>query len=296
MSSALPGDNAMKIYEIRNKIVEVWAAARIIVQRYGHTKKFAKHFVAFALKQMLHFTDNELAEFLGKDEIGRELGYAKAPHISTFSKVRKRSDIRIMQELTDWLVINHFKGKQISLIAQDSTDISAYAHKDKSARYGHRTPSKKEQRTLKEFTKTLFFGFKVHMIAEVNEEVPLCFSVEPANIHDKKLFTGLFANVKEKFVLQYMAKYLADSAYDSTDIKMELRNSNAAQVISTSSRGHFKSEVPKDKDYEKRWAIERIFSRLKEVFGLAKNRFVGIKNIAMHVHACILAYMIKYVL
>ena len=96
-------------------------------------------------------------------------------------------------------------------------------------------------------------------------EVPLCFPVEPANIHDKKLFTELFANIKEKFVLQHMAKYIADSAYDSTDIKMELRNSNAAQVISTSSRGHFKSEVSKDNDCGKRWAIERIFSRLKEL-------------------------------
>ena len=28
---------------------------------------------------------------------------------------------------------------------------------------------------------------------------------------------------------------------------------------------------PRDKDYKKRWAIERIFARLKELFGLARN-------------------------
>jgi len=29
----------------KNKIVEVYVATRVIVQRYGHTKKFAKHIV-----------------------------------------------------------------------------------------------------------------------------------------------------------------------------------------------------------------------------------------------------------
>ena len=42
----------MKIYEIINKIPEVHAAARIIVQRYGHTRKFAKHLVALAIRHI----------------------------------------------------------------------------------------------------------------------------------------------------------------------------------------------------------------------------------------------------
>jgi len=44
--------------------------------------------------------------------------------------------------------------------------------------------------------------------------------------------------------------------------------------------------VPKDKDYGKRWAVERLFSRLKEVFSLAKNRFIGIGKVMVH-GACI---------
>lgn len=35
-------------------------------------------------------------------------------------------------------------------------------------------------------------------------------------------------------------------------------------------------------DYGKSWAIERIFSRSKEVFGMSKNRFVGLKKISIH--------------
>ena len=57
-----------------------------------------------------------------------------------------------------------------------------------------------------------------------------------------------------------------------------------------------KSEAPKDPDYGKRWAIERIFSRLKEVFGMAKNRFVGLKKVSIHVFSCLLAYAVRYVM
>lgn len=57
-----------------------------------------------------------------------------------------------------------------------------------------------------------------------------------------------------------------------------------------------KSETPKDPDYGKRWSIERIFSRLKEMFNMRRNRFIGIKKVKMHVYSCILAYLIEYLL
>jgi len=50
----------------KNKIVEVLAYAREVSIRHGHTRKYAKHLVALAIKQMMHLTDRELAEFLSK--------------------------------------------------------------------------------------------------------------------------------------------------------------------------------------------------------------------------------------
>ncbi|MEM0201898.1 MAG: hypothetical protein QXR73_01865 [Candidatus Micrarchaeaceae archaeon] len=40
--------------------------------------------------------------------------------------------------------VDRVKSKRLCLVAQDSTDISAYSKNDKDAKYGHRTPSKKE--------------------------------------------------------------------------------------------------------------------------------------------------------
>ena len=101
----------MEIYEIKNKIVVVWAAARIIVQKYGHTKKFAKHAVALVIRQCENFNDVKLVEFLRKDPIGKNIGYGEKLDMTTFSKVRSRMDPQIMEDLQLWIVADLLKGR-----------------------------------------------------------------------------------------------------------------------------------------------------------------------------------------
>ena len=115
---------SMKIEELKNKIPEVHAAARIIVQEYGHTKKFAKHIIALVVKQIKHLTDIELVEFIGTDKIGKMLGYKIMPTSSTFSKVRERSDPNILRDLNSWILQDRFKGRQVRLLAPDNTDLT----------------------------------------------------------------------------------------------------------------------------------------------------------------------------
>ncbi len=286
----------MKISELENKIPEVRAVARVVVQQYRHTKKFAKHLVAFAIKQILGLTDRKLAEFVCTSQIGRMLGYGKTLNSSTFSKVRKRSDPRMLKDVYDGIIHQKYKGKQLRLVAQDSSDISAYSMKDKHARIGHRTPSKREQEEAKGKANEFFTGYKLHVIADAEDEVPIAFFITSANVFEKRMFRRLFRELKEKVTLCFGAKYLADSAFDSTDVRAQLHYENVKDVIAINGRKWRKSETPKDLDYGKRWSIERIFSRLKEVFGLSRNRFVGIKKVAIHTYSCLLAYLIKYVM
>jgi len=184
----------------------------------------------------------------------------------------------------------------LSLICQDSSDVPAFSFGDDDVKFGHGTPSKREQQTLKSTEKAYLFWYKTHTIVEVTSELPIAFIVAPANRHDSKFFDVLFNRVKSNFAIQYMAKFLADAAYHSTKILWTLRESDMIPVIASNGRRQFKSEVPKDKDYGKRWAVERVFSRLKEMFGLARNRFVGIKKVTIHVFSCLIAYIIRYVM
>jgi transposase len=285
----------MKIENLTNKIYAVWATAKVVVQEYGHTVKYAKHVAAFAIKQELRLTDDGLSLFLGNNSIGKELGYKKQPHPSTFSKVRERSDPKIFEDVYNGSVQLFMKGKQIRLMAQDSTDVAAYSYDDKDAKWGHRTPSKKEQFRNGKLDKELFFGFKSHVICDAETEIPIALAIVPGNRHDKRLFGTLFDFVRNNFIINRDAKYLADSAMDSSDIREELRHFGIKPVIAINGRRFRKSEIPKDKEYGKRWAIERIFSRLKVVFGLSKNRFVGINRVAIHIYSCFLAYLIRYV-
>ncbi len=286
----------MRTSKIRDKIPEVMAVANVIVQLHGHTKKFAKHLVAFAIKQMRHLTDAELAEFLGKSAIGKMLGYYRTPHPSTFSKVRKRADPEMFAELYSAILLDRYKGKTLRLIAQDSTAIPANSKKDKGAKWGYRTPSKREQENAKGKACGMFCGYKLHAIADAENEMPIAFFITPANVFEKRTFRRLFEEVKSKFQIAHLAKYLADCAFDATDVREELHYNDIKDVIAINGRRFRKSEVPKDPEYGKRWAIERIFSRLKEVFGLAKNRFMGEKKVAIHTYSCLLAYMITYLM
>ncbi len=251
-----------------NKIQMVLADARIIVKRYGHTVKYAKHLAALVLRQWKRLnSDKELCEFLSKDPIGRMLGYKTKFNHTIFSKVRK-SAVYMMKELFGTLSYEALKNKAVRLIAGDSTDVPAYSKKDRDARVGHRTPAKKEQ-VGEMRDKSFFFGYKLHMTADAERDLPAAVEIAPANRNDKIFFHGLYNTVKERFriYLNYNAKCLLDSAYDATDIYQELHYDNVKAVIAVNGRGFYKSKIPKDPEYGKRWSVERIFSRLKEVFG-----------------------------
>ncbi|OJI07274.1 MAG: hypothetical protein BK997_03380 [Candidatus Micrarchaeum sp. ARMAN-1] len=285
----------MEISELRNKIPEVLAYARTVSKRNGHTRKYAKHIVALVIKQIMHLTDKELAKFLSTNWIGKILGYKRHFNHTIFSKVRSTA-AKNVKELYEFLVYQKMRGKRIRFIAIDSTDIQAFSSNDKDAKYGHRTPSKKEQRTLRDNAKTLFFGYKLHAIADAETEMPIAVEIASANRHDKTFFHRLYAITKETFHVHMNpnAKVLADSGYDSTDIHEELHYDSAKPVIAINGRGFYKSSIPKDPEYGKRWAVERVFSRLKEVFGLSKNRFIGMKKVVVHIYSCLLAYLVKY--
>jgi len=38
----------------------------------------------------------------------------------------------------------------------------------------------------------------------------------------------------------------------------------------------------------------KTFFKLKEVFGLAKNKFISIGKVMVHAYACLIAYIIRY--
>lgn len=276
---------------------QVALVSRELGHRYGDGMLYGKHVIGLAFGSIFRCSDRELPDELQSRGLLKILGYNTAPDHSIFSKVRSEVGEEKIGRVAESIICGLYKDRFLRLIAIDSSYVPYYFEDDLDAVWGYATLTKKEQEVLKEKTqKGLKRGYKLHVIYDVEMGIPLYWIVLPANIHDKDAFKTLFDYVKTHFKFTHEAKFLADSAYDSTDIKEECRRCGINPVISRNGRRWRKSETPKDPDYGKRWAIERIFSRLKEVFGMARNRFVGMKKVSIHVFSCLLAYTIRYVM
>ena len=271
---------------------------------YGNGTMYGKHIIALGLGNIFRVSDRELPEELESKNLLKILSYKKAPDHSIFSKARKEIGEEIIGSVAESIIQRLYKNRWLSIIAIDSTYVPYYFKKDKDADLGHVTLSEKEKEMLiarirneeKGQKKDLKKGYKLHVIYDVETGIPLYWVVLPANRHDKVVFKTLFDYVKSHFRVAYNAKFLADSGYDSVDIRFTLRENGFIDVIAINGRGHYKSSKPKDKDYRKRTAIERFNSLLKMKMNLLYVRFNGIQSVTAHVSSCIFGYLLKYIL
>ena len=94
----------------------------------------------------------------------------------------------------------------------------------------------------------------MHLITDVETELPVAVTIAPANRYDKKFFHLLYNKVKQLFVINPFnnVKLLADVIYGATDIYQELHYDNVKLVIAINGRGFYNLSLPKDKEYGRR--------------------------------------------
>lgn len=292
----------MKVLSKIKKIIPVVEKQVALVSRelghwYGDGMLYGKHVVALALGSIFRCSDRELPDELHVRGLLKILGYQSAPDHSIFSKVRSEIGEEKIGRVAESIIRSMYKDKILRIVAIDSTYIPYWFEFDTDAAWGYATLTRKEQEVLREKTKKgLKKGYKLHLIYYVETGIPLYWIVLPANIHDKDAFKTLFEYVKVHFKFAHEAKFLGDSAYDSTDVRFVLRENNLISVIAVNGRGHYNSSKPKDKDYRKRGAIERFFSILKMKMNLLNVRVKDIQKVTAHVFSCILGYLFKYIL
>lgn len=276
-------ENLKKVADALN-LSEIDRYQRKRRQKTGRKGNNISSFVrAFFVQDILHLpSERQLANALKKDDELRHIcGFRKAVNHSTYGRARKRLGIFGMKFLFDKLVA---KAREIGLISgrflvADSTDFRAYSRKkrkflersDKCARVGHTSKGK-------------VFGYKAHIIADAEAELPVSVVIMPANVHDKIGFVQAYREMKRNFHMP-AHKMIADCAYDSTDVYQMLGDTKP--VIAINGRGHYASRKPSDPDYKKRSAIERINSRLKIELCLDELKLKGLWGATVHgLRAC----------
>lgn len=208
----------------------------------------------------------------------------RIPDASRLTRFRKFLDKRIVW-IFKWFVNELVRCGQIkgNELGDDSTHLRTYANpnfkKDKDARFG-----------VKQYgnIKIVWYGYKLHMVVDLESELPVKISITAANKHDSEEFQSLSVSEIKRFKPRIMT---LDPAFDTKEIHRTCTLLGTLPIIGVNKRGS-KKDIPNNrigmdeeewkKEYNKRGAVERVVSRLKDLLGLTLHKFRGKKAIRIH--------------
>jgi transposase len=259
-------------------------------------------FKAHLLRRLRHVpSDRMLVRQLWKDPRLRricDIEKDEPPYgIAVLSRFRSRVGPERLMRIVDHAVETLVEKRRIKgdALAMDSTFIKAYSRRSLDNRTGYSDPESRVGRAVK----TRDLGYRLHLAVDTRSELPAAMTVAPANENEKKHCIRLF----EKASLHIKAKRLvADPQYSSQSFRDILLKQGTIPVIPyprNQMKGvkgilridrKFKSHGPQQlrRAYRKRAAIERVFSRLKNLTALGQHNLRGLTKITFHSQLCLL--------
>jgi transposase len=142
-------------------------------------------------------------------------------------------------------------------------------------------------------------GYRLHLAVDARSELPVAMTVASANENEKKhsirLFEKASIHVKPRRLLadpQYSSQSLRDVALKQGTVPVIPYPRNQQKGVTGILRidKRFKSHGPQQlrRAYRKRVAVERVFSRLKNLAGLTQHNLRGLVKITFHAQLCLL--------
>jgi len=262
-------------------------------------------FKAHLLRRLRHIpSDRMLVRQMWKDPRLRricDIEESEPPYgIAVLSRFKKKVGperlMRIVDHAVEALVkMGRIKGETLAL---DSTFIKAHSRRNLDNRTGYSDPESRVGRAVK----TRDLGYRLHLAVDARSEMPVAMTVASANENEKKHSLKLF----EKASRYVKAKRLvADPQYSSQSLREAALRQGTIPVIPyprnqmKSVKGvlridrKFKSHGPPEfrRAYRKRVAVERVFSRLKNLTGLTQHNMRGLARITFHAQLSLLAML-----
>jgi transposase len=188
---------------------------------------------------------------------------------------------RLYKELPDF-------GKSVAI---DSTDLKAWSNgvkkpvSDRDASWGAKldTASKKK----------FYYGYKLHLLADTQYELPIAANVTNASIHDSRVASRVLSNARYTHIGFRPQYVIADAGYSSEKLRKLIRKQYRAEPIIKVNPSHKKYLFPETEEwkriYDRRTAIERIFARLKGYRRLNNINVRRLRKVTVH---CFLSLII----
>lgn len=174
----------------------------------------------------------------------REIKVQLAPSSSTFSKFKKRlhnkfDDIdRIFNEcvaelydrLKDFGEVLAGDGKIIESCANEKTDkTKPDGRSEADAEWTVKEYYDKKRNLI---DRESFFGFRVHILCDATYELPVSFSVTPANVGEQSILKDMIREMPES--ISCAGRHLiADRGYDDSEIRELLKDRDIKPIIPT---------------------------------------------------------------
>jgi len=259
-------------------------------------------FKAHLLRRLRHVpSDRMLVRQLWKDPRLRricDIEKNEPPYgIAVLSRFRSRVGPERLTRIVDHAVKTLVEKGRIKgeALAMDSTFIKAYSRRNLDNRTGYSDPESRVGRAVK----TRDLGYRLHLAVDVKSEMPVAMTVASANENEKKHSLSLFEKASRHIKPQ---KLLADPQYSSRSLRDAALKQGTVPVIPyprNQMKGvkgilridrKFKSHGPQPlrRAYKKRAAVERVFSRLKNLAGLTQHNLRGLAKITFHTQLCLL--------
>ena len=231
-------------------------------------------FLSFTIMFLRVESYRDYHAFLEKDKFWRRiLGFKKPPDIGSFSHFLKRIGVETFEQLFESVVQQLLDEGFLNLhmVAQDGSILEGNLD-DKEGGWG-----------WDHIDKRYVYGYKIHVIVDVNTELPVTLSVTRAGTHDSTQFPVLYNKMKSYKTRFPTRFYTADKAYDSSKIRKTLFRDDVTPIVKT-SKTHIKPQYSKRflKKYVKRVSVERFFSRLKDFLDLKKLQIYGKNNVLIY--------------
>lgn len=259
-------------------------------------------FKAHLLRRLRHVpSDRMLVRQLWKDPRLRricDIEENEPPYgIAVLSRFRSRVGPERLMRIVDHAIETLVKKRRIKgeTLAMDSTFIKACSRRNLDNRTGYSDPESRVGRAVK----TRDLGYRLHLTVDCRSEMPIAMTVAPANENEKKhsmqLFEKASCHVKPKRLLadpQYSSQRLRDVALKQGTVPVIPYPRNQQKGVKGILRidKKFKSHGPQElrRAYRKRVAVERVFSRLKNLAGLTLHNLRGLARITFHAQLCLL--------
>jgi transposase len=218
-------------------------------------------------------------ELYRREEYRQACGFrTRASHHSIFGVFRKRLGNKLellfnslLEQLVDAGVI---KARNIAI---DSTHLKAYSSRrrqsDKDASFGHKSKNK------------VFYGCKAHVLCDTDSELPVTLLVSTGKDNDAKHAVPLLDKA-QNCVKTLMEKLLGDAAYYSTAIYNKVIEMQAKPITDYANR---EQDLPPI--YKKRTAVERLFSRAKQLLALDTLTVKGLQAVTQPCYCCLITML-----